>query len=115
MNDHIKTFLREYQGRPLRLMEVCGTHTAEISRSGIPGMLSSHIHLIPGPVSYTHLGTNSHSYHYLRRGHLGVNLLDYRFVLGVDAASNEQNISVFGVASINYAKPLYIVHRCETG
>ncbi len=49
MNDHIKTFLREYQGPPLRLMEVCGTHTAEISRSGIPGMLSSRIHLIPGP------------------------------------------------------------------
>lgn len=49
MNDRIKAFLKEYDGRPLRLMEVCGTHTAEISKSGIEGMLSSHIQLVAGP------------------------------------------------------------------
>ena len=36
----IKRFLREYDGPAVRIMEVCGTHTAEISRNGIPGMLS---------------------------------------------------------------------------
>lgn len=45
----IKRFLKEYGGPPLRLMEVCGTHTAEISRNGIPDMLSDRIRLISGP------------------------------------------------------------------
>lgn len=45
----IKRFLREYDGDPVRLMEVCGTHTAEISRNGIPGMLSEKISLVSGP------------------------------------------------------------------
>lgn len=42
-------FLREYDGPPVRLMEVCGTHTAEIERNGIPGMLSPNITLVSGP------------------------------------------------------------------
>jgi len=33
----------------VRLMEVCGTHTAAISHSGIPGLLSPKIRLISGP------------------------------------------------------------------
>ncbi len=45
----IKNFLKEYDGPPVHLMEVCGTHTAEISRNGIPNMLSPHIRLISGP------------------------------------------------------------------
>ena len=45
----IKRFLREYDGPAVRIMEVCGTHTAEISRNGIPGMLSEKISLISGP------------------------------------------------------------------
>lgn len=44
-----KKFLAEYDGEPLRLMEVCGTHTAEIAHCGIAGMLSPNIHLISGP------------------------------------------------------------------
>lgn len=43
------TFLKEYDGPPLNLMEVCGTHTAEISHNGIPSMLSPNIRLISGP------------------------------------------------------------------
>ena len=45
----IKRFLKEYDGPPVRLMEVCGTHTAEISRNGIPSMLSKNIRLVSGP------------------------------------------------------------------
>ena len=48
MTDIIR-FLREYEGPSVRLMEVCGTHTAEISHSGIPRMLSKQIRLISGP------------------------------------------------------------------
>ncbi len=48
MTDIVR-FLREYDGPPVRLMEVCGTHTAEISHSGIPRMLSKRIQLISGP------------------------------------------------------------------
>lgn len=47
--DKIKQELREYDGKPLRLMEVCGTHTAEISRNGIRSLLSPKIKLVSGP------------------------------------------------------------------
>ncbi len=48
IND-IKIFLREYGGRKLTFMEVCGTHTASIRESGIPSLLSENIRLISGP------------------------------------------------------------------
>lgn len=36
-------------GRDLKIMEVCGTHTAAIRRHGIPSMLGKNIRLISGP------------------------------------------------------------------
>lgn len=45
----ITKFLSEYDGSELSFMEVCGTHTAAISESGIPSLLSSKIKLISGP------------------------------------------------------------------
>ncbi len=45
----ILDYLQGYQGRPLRLMEVCGTHTAQIRRNGIPALLPPSIHLVSGP------------------------------------------------------------------
>lgn len=44
-----QTYLKEYDGESVRLMEVCGTHTGAISRSGIPSLLSPKIRLISGP------------------------------------------------------------------
>ncbi len=41
--------LKNYDGPEVRLMEVCGTHTAAISENGIPAMLSPKIKLISGP------------------------------------------------------------------
>ena len=41
--------LKEYDGPEVRIMEVCGTHTAAISENGIPSMLSDKIKLISGP------------------------------------------------------------------
>lgn len=41
--------IKSYSGRPLRIMEVCGTHTHEIFRLGIRAMLPENIHLISGP------------------------------------------------------------------
>lgn len=38
-----------YQGSPIRIMEVCGTHTHEIFRLGIRQILPSGIRLISGP------------------------------------------------------------------
>ncbi len=34
----IINFLKNYDGESIRIMEVCGTHTAEISRSGITSL-----------------------------------------------------------------------------
>lgn len=45
----IRSYLKNYDGPKVRLMEVCGTHTAQISRCGIPNMLSPNIRLISGP------------------------------------------------------------------
>ncbi|MDD5921659.1 MAG: hydrogenase formation protein HypD [Eubacteriales bacterium] len=42
-------YIRSYQGRPIRIMEVCGTHTHEIFRQGIRRMLPESVHLISGP------------------------------------------------------------------
>lgn len=47
--DEIKDILKNYDGKEVRFMEVCGTHTAAISENGIPSMLSPKIHLISGP------------------------------------------------------------------
>ena len=41
--------LSSYHGRPLRIMEVCGTHTHEIFRLGIRKMLPEQVELISGP------------------------------------------------------------------
>lgn len=44
-----KQILQEYDGRKLRIMEVCGTHTHEIFRLGIRKLLPESIELISGP------------------------------------------------------------------
>lgn len=44
-----RKIVTEYDGRPLRIMEVCGTHTHEIFRLGIRNLLPENIQLISGP------------------------------------------------------------------
>lgn len=41
--------IRTYAGRPIRIMEVCGTHTHEIFRLGIRNILPEPVRLISGP------------------------------------------------------------------
>ncbi len=47
--EQIKKELREYDQGPIKIMEVCGTHTASIFKSGIRSLLSPKIELISGP------------------------------------------------------------------
>ena len=47
--ERIREELASYDGAPLRIMEVCGTHTASIVKNGIPSLLSDRIRLISGP------------------------------------------------------------------
>ena len=42
-------YLKAYDGRQLKLMEVCGTHTAAIFKNGIRDLISPKIRLISGP------------------------------------------------------------------
>ena len=44
-----KDIITNYSGRPLRIMEVCGTHTHEIFRLGIRKLLPPQVELISGP------------------------------------------------------------------
>jgi len=44
-----RDFLNNYDGPPLRIMEVCGTHTSAIFKSGIRSFLSPKIRLVSGP------------------------------------------------------------------
>ncbi|MDR2131845.1 MAG: hydrogenase formation protein HypD [Clostridiales Family XIII bacterium] len=44
-----KAFLMGYDGPPLSIMEVCGTHTAAIFKTGVRSLLSPKIRLISGP------------------------------------------------------------------
>ncbi|MBO5636777.1 MAG: hydrogenase formation protein HypD [Acidaminococcaceae bacterium] len=45
----LAAFLRQYHGRPLRLMEVCGTHTSALYRTGLRQLLPERITLVSGP------------------------------------------------------------------
>lgn len=47
--EEVKSYLKNYSGKELTFMEVCGTHTASISENGIPSLLSDKIHLVSGP------------------------------------------------------------------
>ena len=52
MNDLLRAAsekLKNYSGKKVRIMEVCGTHTHEIMRLGIRKILSEDIQLISGP------------------------------------------------------------------
>ncbi|MDO4546380.1 MAG: hydrogenase formation protein HypD [Bacillota bacterium] len=42
-------YLKSYNGRPLKIMEVCGTHTSSIFKNGIRSLISPKIKLISGP------------------------------------------------------------------
>ena len=48
-SDKLIAFLKGYSGAPIRIMEVCGTHTAAIAKSGIRTILSDKITLLSGP------------------------------------------------------------------
>ena len=41
--------LKNYDGKPITFMEVCGTHTGAIAKMGIKSLLSSKISLVSGP------------------------------------------------------------------
>lgn len=45
----MRDLLANYDGPEIHIMEVCGSHTAAISKNGIREMLSDKIHLISGP------------------------------------------------------------------
>lgn len=44
-----RSVIEGYEGPPIRIMEVCGTHTHEIFRQGIRSLLPPNVHLISGP------------------------------------------------------------------
>ncbi len=49
MADRYLEYLKNYSGRELTLMEICGSHTAAIAKSGIKSVISPLIRLISGP------------------------------------------------------------------
>jgi len=46
--EEIKAYLAR-PSRPVKIMEVCGTHTASVIKNGIRGILSKYIRLVSGP------------------------------------------------------------------
>src|SRR5574344_1003161 len=47
--ENVITCLKEYDGPTIKLMEVCGSHTAAIAKYGIRTMISPKIQLVSGP------------------------------------------------------------------
>lgn len=47
--EKIKDYLKTYDGEEVRIMEICGSHTAAITKTGIRSILSEKIRLISGP------------------------------------------------------------------
>ena len=46
---HLVAHIRKISRKPVKLMEVCGTHTVTIFRNGIRDLLPDHVSLISGP------------------------------------------------------------------
>lgn len=42
-------YLKNYNGKKIKLMEICGTHTASIMQNAIPSLINKNIELISGP------------------------------------------------------------------
>lgn len=49
MMEQVIQELKSYDGKPVKIMEVCGTHTSSIFKNGIRSMISPRIQLISGP------------------------------------------------------------------
>ncbi len=49
LDERIPAFLKSYDGEELKLMEICGSHTAAVEENGIRSMLSPRIRLVSGP------------------------------------------------------------------
>ncbi len=49
MIEQYMDYLKQYDGEPVTIMEVCGSHTAAIAKSGIRSILSPKIKLVSGP------------------------------------------------------------------
>jgi hydrogenase expression/formation protein HypD len=47
--EQVKDELKNYTGKKIKIMEVCGTHTSSIFKNGIRSLLSPQIQLISGP------------------------------------------------------------------
>lgn len=47
--EQVKKSLLEYDGKKIKIMEVCGTHTSSIFKNGIRSLISPKIQLISGP------------------------------------------------------------------
>jgi hydrogenase expression/formation protein HypD len=47
--DKVVEAIRQYKDRPIKIMEICGTHTMSIAKLGIKSLLPSNIKLISGP------------------------------------------------------------------
>ena len=45
----LTSYIQNYSGAQIKIMEVCGTHTHEIFKQGIRNILPSNITLISGP------------------------------------------------------------------
>ena len=46
--------IRSLDLSPVRIMEVCGTHTMSIAKAGLKQVLPHHVKLISGPGCWTH-------------------------------------------------------------
>jgi len=47
--NEIMSYLKNYDGEPISIMEVCGTHTSSIAKLGIKSVISDKIKLVSGP------------------------------------------------------------------
>lgn len=47
--DNVINYLKSYNNKDVKLMEICGTHTASIAENAIQSIISDKIHLISGP------------------------------------------------------------------
>lgn len=86
-------FLHNYNGKELRLMEVCGSHTAAIAKSGIKKIISPKIRLISGPGCPVCVSPSAFVDKLIKLGHEGYHIVcfgDMMRIPGKESTLNEE-------------------------
>jgi len=91
VSDKHLEYLKEYNGRELKLMEVCGSHTAAIAKTGIKQVISEKIRLVSGPGCPVCVCPSSYTDKLIRLASEGKTILSFGDLIRVPGSKGSLN------------------------